>query len=87
MAKKVIDCYGWPNTDSRFQKQKAHFYESATNGNNTYIRFSANSTCAIHKIANTSTTSTISWTYGAWANRESLTYDKSLNETIAIDED
>ena len=83
---QVIDCYGWPSTDHRFQKQKAHFYESATNGNNTYIRFSAAGTCAIHKITNTGTASQISWTYGVWENRENLTYDKNLNETIAIAE-
>lgn len=83
--KQTVDCYGWPNTDSRFQKQKAHFYESATNGNYTYIRFSANSKCAIHRITNTDTTSQIAWTYGEWANRENLSYTNDLNAVLTID--
>lgn len=83
--KKTIDCYGFPNTDSRFRNTKAHFYESAAVGNVTYVRFSAADTCAIHRITTTDTTAKIEWTYGAWADREALSYPYTLNDIVTID--
>lgn len=84
--KVTIDCYGFPNTDSRFKKRKALFYESAEAGGGvTYVRFSAASTCVIHRITTTDTTAKIEWTYGAWSDRATLSYPNTLNDTITID--
>ena len=81
----TIDCYGFPNTDSRFKKEKARFYESVTAGSITYVRFSAADICAIHRITTTDTTAKIEWTYGAWADRGALSYPYTLNDVATID--
>ena len=45
--KKVIDCYGFPNTSEFFQHKKKNAYEIRSSGTKTYIRFDAADKCVI----------------------------------------
>jgi len=77
------DCYGYDaNPEMTFRKDKKPYQIDSSNGT-TYLRFDAADICAIHKITVQGTVTTITWAYGAWADRATLTYDKTLNETIS----
>lgn len=81
----LIDCYGNPSTSVEYFKRKKHFAESAKNGAYTYIRFSTESKCAIHRIDETDASSPkVRWAYGTWAGRTSLAYVNDLNTPLEI---
>ena len=79
MAKKTIDCYGFSKTSVDYFKRQKVPVNITTSGNYTYLRFSTEETGPIHRIENSGSSSSIMWAYGAWSDRESLTYDTDLN--------
>lgn len=85
--KKVIDCYGFPNTSEFFQHKKKNAYEIRSSGTKTYIRFDAADKCVIWCIDESAGYQKITWTYGLWADRESLTYDLDPNQLLTIEEE
>lgn len=85
----IIDCYGHrlDREGERFQKAEyakiAHLIDQS--GNTTYVAFDFEKVPQpIHRITAEGTATTISWGYGLWANRTSLTYDKTLNDSASI---
>ena len=84
MKKVVIDCFGFPATSEFFQKKKKQAFEIKSVGAKTFIRFDNADKCAMWCLDETSG-AIISWTYGLWANRESLTFDLDLNQTLTIE--
>jgi len=82
--KQVIDCYGWPSTSEFYMKKKKQAFEVQTVGTKTFIRFDNSDKCASWCI-DESAGQKITWTYGVWANRESLVYDLDLNQPLTID--
>ena len=86
--KKTIDCYGHRNTDSeRFRKMKENWIEISTDAaGNTYFRFSTDANGPIHHISTDAAGNTIRrWAFGAWSDRENLTYSAGLADTMTID--
>lgn len=86
--KITIDCYGYPNTDSaRFQKKKADWIEIADDANgNTYFRYSHNDNGPIVRLSINDDGDLIRrWAFGAWADRETLTYSAGLDEALTVD--
>ncbi len=85
MIQVTIDCFGHKNT------QTAHFRKIEESpddvredaAGNTYIRYGTGANCVIHKIDATDGM-TRRWTFGAWADRESLTYSYGMQDTITI---
>ena len=70
MIKHVIDCYG---RDIHFPAPKPVAYKVATDGDYTYVCYSSQDPCAIMRI-DSSDGVTLTWAYGAWADRATLTY-------------
>lgn len=81
----VIDCYGNESTSRFFQNAEKKPFEVVQIGTKKYIRFDNSENCAIMCVDETNADDLkIAWTYGAWSNKENLSYDHSLNETIEI---
>ena len=81
----VIDCYGHESTSEFYRKREEPAFEVVKIGTKTYIRFENKDTCAIMCIDETNVDDVkIAWTYGAWASKETLTYDHPLTETIEV---
>ena len=79
-----IDCYGNKSNSCDFMNREKKPYQiDKASDSVKYVRFSADANCPIHKISKDGNVTTIAWTYGAWANRTTLTYDKDLNTSIA----
>ena len=78
-----IDCYGnRSDTCDYMHKERVAYQIDKSTENVKYVRFSTAETCPIHKISKSGNITTIAWTYGAWADRATLTYDKDLNTAI-----
>ena len=84
---KIIDCYGHPNTDlERYLRQEERWSACAETASGViYLRFGGGAKSPIHRIAIMDGVLTQLWAYGAWADRESLTYALSLDETMSIE--
>lgn len=81
----LVDCYGYGITDPFYQRKKKNFYESATSGSITYMRFSTEDIGPIHKLDQTDADNPVlTWTYGSWTDRATLTYSVDLNTSINI---
>jgi len=81
----TIDCYGYPIGDSRFQKEKRSFYELTKDGTFTYFRFSKEDVGAIHRLEEVdASNSKLTWAYGSWNGKSSLTFDTDLNTAKTI---
>lgn len=81
----VIDCYGNESTSRFFQTAEKKPFEVVKIGTKLYIRFDNSENCAIMCVDETNAEDLkIAWTYGEWSNKENLTYDHTLNDTIAI---
>lgn len=87
MAKQVvIDCYGHPNTDARFRMKEEKWSAIAEADGAAYFKFGSGEKTPVHRIVtDQSGITTQLWAFGRWDDRESLTYDLTLNETRAID--
>lgn len=91
MKNVTIDCFGNRNDrePERFMtpqgEKHAHVVDSQSGV--TYVAFDRTGVAAqpIHKITVTGTVTTIWWGYGAWADRESLNYDLTKNETRNVE--
>ena len=86
MNKKVIDCYGWPSTSEFFMRKKKAAFEIRSSGTKTFIRFDNTAKCAMWCI-DEAAGQKITWTYGAWLDREGLTFDLDLNQPLTIEEE
>ena len=90
MINVTIDCYGNRNDResvhfNRISGEKfPHLIDAQTNV--TYIAFAPADSGAqpIHKIVVSDNLTTIWWGYGTWANRASIVYDRTKNETRTI---
>ena len=81
---KVIDEYGFLQTSVDFKRRKLPAYKIMNGGNYTYIIFGDYEVGPIHRIdSSTSGVTVIEWSYGAVADRESLTY-RPLSATMEI---
>lgn len=78
-----IDCYGNKSNSCDFfhRELKAYQVDKASDSV-TYIRFSTADNCAIQRVSKDGNITTMAWTYGAWANRTTLTYDTDLNTPL-----
>lgn len=91
MRNVIIDCFGNRNdlNPERFNtaqgKKLAHLIDAQQHV--TYIAFDRAEVAAqpIHKIAVDGTVTTIFWGYGAWANRATIEYDLTKNETRTVE--
>ena len=82
----VIDHFDHESTSEHFQKSEKTAFEIVKIGTKTYIRYTNAAECAITCIDETNADDQkVSWTHGAWANKENLTYDHAPAETINID--
>ena len=84
MKQVTIDCYGHRNTETAFRKNvESPDDVREDTGGNTYLRYGTGATCVIHKIAG-SDGMTRRWTFGAWSDRENLTYSAGMQDAITI---
>ena len=84
MIQVTVDCYGHRNTSAGFRKLEEVPDEVKTDAaGNTYLRYGTGANCAIHKIDATDGMNR-RWTFGAWDNRESLTYTNGTQDTMTI---
>lgn len=84
MIQKTIDCYGHANTSEHFRRTEEIPDEVKTDSSgNTYLRYGTGANCAIHRIDGTDGM-TRRWTFGAWDERERLTYSAGMQDTITI---
>lgn len=82
----LIDCYGYLVTSQFYQNKKKSVYETNKIGVYTYIRFSTSDVGPIHRLDETDPEDQkMSWVYGSWNNRASLTYETDLNTSIDIE--
>lgn len=85
MAQKTIDEYGFSKTSVDFQCRKLTAYQIVEDGSYTYITFGDYEVGPIHRIdKSVAGTTKIEWTYGAVADRASLTYIP-INDTMNIE--
>lgn len=92
MRNVIIDCFGNRNdlNPERFNsmsgKKHSHLIDEASE-TVTYIAFDHAEKAAqpIHKIVVDGTVTTILWGYGAWANRTTIEYDLTKNETRTVE--
>ena len=81
----VIDHFGHESTSEHFQKSEETAFEIVKIGTKTYIRYTNKAECAITCIDESNADDVkVAWTYGAWADKENLTYDHPLAEAINI---
>ena len=83
--KTVIDCYGHNYQSSRWMQKERPCQVATDASGNIYQRFDNADTCAIIKISESNSVISIFWTYGSWADRENLTYNKTPKQSIAIE--
>lgn len=82
----VIDHFGHDSTSEHFLKREETAFEIVKIGTKTYIRYRNAAECEITCIDETNADDVkVAWTYGAWADKEILTYDHPLSETINIE--
>jgi hypothetical protein len=82
----VIDHFGHDSTSEHFLKREETAFEIVKIGTKTYIRYRNADMCEITCIDETNADDVkVAWTYGAWADKENLTYDHPLSETINIE--
>lgn len=82
---KTIDEYGFLQTSVDFKRRKLPAYKIISGGDYTYITFGDYEVGPIHRIdSSTSGVTVIEWSYGAVADRASLTY-QPLSEPMEIE--
>lgn len=91
MAKKIlIDCFGHPSTSHRYQDRRydKHAVRIVTGAEGvTYLCFGRRELQPVQRIRKDADTgeTILEWAFGRWAERESLVYDHTLNDPIAVD--
>ena len=78
-----IDQSGFESTSVDFHRRKLSPYRVAENGSVTYLCFDDGVLRPIHRITKSTTETVIEWAYGAWTDRESLTY-VPINQTLEV---
>lgn len=81
-----VDCYGHHYRSGRWMQKERPCDVATDSSGNIYMRFDNAATCSIIKISESDDIISTYWTYGSWADRENLTYDKTPKEFIEVTE-
>lgn len=85
METVFIDCYGHHYRAARWMQKERPCDVATDSSGNIYQRFDNKATCSIIRISESDGIISTYWTFGAWADRESLTYDKTPKEFAAVE--
>ena len=81
-----IDCYGHHDRSDRWMQKERPCDVATDSSGNIYLRFDNKANCSIIKISESDGVISTYWTFGAWADRESLTYNKTPKEFLEVTE-
>lgn len=87
MSNIHIDCYGFkrvPGENYLVRDRRPYQCIESSDGKAIFVRHTMKENCPIWKID--SMDGTIRWTFGAWTDREILTYTIDTNTLLEIDE-
>ena len=86
MLTKKIDCFGFNKTGEDYFRREKKAVDVASDGSTyTYIRFSLEDVCPIWRIDSSGGNTSIRWDYGAWSDRDMLSYSHELNQPMEIE--